>query len=579
MDTTMLLNTLWILVGAAMIFFMQAGFAMVEAGFTRAKNAGNIVMKNIIDLAVGSIMFWVIGYGLLYGVQPGGFIGHIDLFTTAEYGVKDIPFWAHMVYNTMFCATAATIVSGAMAGRTHFKAYLVYSVVISSVIYPISASWVWGGGWLSTLSIGRAVGFLDYSGSALVHMVGGICAFIGAAFLGPRIGKYTKDGKARAIPGHNITLGALGVFILWFGWFGFNALSNNCITSADGANTAARVFMVTNLSAACSTVSAMLFSWVRYKKPDVTMTLNGALGGLVAITAGCAYVEPYAAAIIGIFAGILVVLGIEFIEKKCKVDDPVGAVAVHGGCGLFGTIMVGLFATDSGLLTTGDWGQLAIQLIGVLAIGCWTIVLITVTFAVLKKTIGLRVSEDEEIQGLDATEHGLQNAYADFLSATSIVGMHRAGKPVKEDKALGKTPLEEAVPVEIYTKSNVDRSHLKLTKVEILTKQSKFEELKTAMNEIGVTGMTVVQVLGCGMQKGAPEFYRGQRIDDIQLLPKIQVQIVVAKVPVEKVIEAAKKVLYTGHIGDGKIFVYDVENAIKIRTGEEGYNAMQGVDE
>ncbi len=578
MDFSIELDTMWVLLGAASIFFMQAGFAMLEAGFTRAKNAGNIIMKNLMDFACGSLVFLVIGYGLLYGIDQGGVIGKIDFFIHGSYDTGNLPLWAHVIFNTMFCGTAATIVSGAMAERTQFKSYLVYSIVISAIVYPISASWVWGGGWLSTLSIGGATGFIDYSGSALVHMVGGIAALIGAKMLGPRIGKYGKDGKPRGIPGQNITLGALGIFILWFAWFGFNPSSSYGLSTVAQARDVSNVFLTTNTSAAAAATVSMIFTWIRYGKPDVSMTLNGALAGLVAITAGCSAMDPWAAAITGSIAGILVVISIEWIEKKFKIDDPVGAIGVHGVCGMFGSIACGLFARDGGLFTTGETGQLAIQCIGVLAVGMWVGVTMTILFWLLKKTIGLRVPIEEEIAGLDSAEHGLQTAYADFFPAASF-SSYLEQQEITTSSNTEIIPPEHAVPVMIDEQRRQEMDRAKLTKIVILTKQSKFEALKEALNQIGITGMTVTQVLGCGMQKGRMEYYRGVPIDTMQLLPKIQIDIVVAKIPPRKVIDTVKKVLYTGHIGDGKIFVYHVENAVKVRTGEEGYYAMQGVDE
>lgn len=562
------MDTLWVLLGAALVFFMQAGFAMVETGFTRAKNAGNIIMKNLMDFACGSVVFWLIGYGLMYK-QGNGLIGGLDFFIQGNYD-SNIPTWAHVIFNTMFCATSATIVSGAMAERTKFKSYLVYSVVISAVIYPIEGHWIWGGGWLSTLSIGKATGFIDYAGSAAVHMVGGIAALVGAKILGPRIGKYDRNGKPKAIPGHSLTLGALGVFILWFGWFGFNPASSYGLSSGEQALEVSNVFMTTNIAAACATVVTMIITWVKYKKPDVSMTLNGSLAGLVAITAGCSVVDPWAAAVIGCFAGFVVVFGIEFIDKVLKIDDPVGAIGVHGMCGCFGTLCVGLFARDTGLFITGDIGQFVVQLVGVAAVMAWVTITMTIVFLLIKITMGLRVDEKEEIEGLDAHEHGLASAYAGFSMTSSFFGYS------DEVTLLGTEKMEDAIPVALKTNSTTSDS--KITKVEIITNQSKMEVLKKAMNGIGVTGMTVSQVLGCGIQKGAPEYYRGVELD-VQLLPKIQVSMVVAKVPVMDVIETARKVLYTGHIGDGKIFVYDVENVYKVRTGEAGFDALQGVDE
>ncbi len=406
------MDTLWVLLGAALIFFMQAGFAMVETGFTRAKNAGNIIMKNLMDFACGSVVYWLLGFGLMFG-SGNGFIGIIDLFCQGDYS-SNIPSWAMIAFNTMFCATAATIVSGAMAERTKFSSYLIYSVVISAVIYPIEGHWIWGGGWLSTLSIGGSSGFIDYAGSTAVHMVGGVSAFIGAAMLGPRIGKYGGDGKAKAIPGHSITLGALGVFILWFGWFGFNPASSYGLSTTEKALEVGNVFMTTNIAAAAATVVTMIVTWIRYKKPDVSMTLNGSLAGLVAITAGCSAVDPWAAAVIGALAGAIVVFAVEFIDKVLKVDDPVGAVSVHGVCGAFGTLMIGFFAREDGLFTTGEWGRLAVQAVGVVSVMAWTAVTMGLVFFIIKKTNGLRVTAEEEIGGLDPVEHGLETAYAGF---------------------------------------------------------------------------------------------------------------------------------------------------------------------
>lgn len=406
------MDTLWVLLGAALIFFMQAGFAMVETGFTRAKNAGNIIMKNLMDFACGSVVYWILGFGLMFG-SSNGFIGTIDFFCQGDYS-SNIPSWVMIAFNTMFCATAATIVSGAMAERTKFSSYLIYSVVISAFIYPIEGHWIWGGGWLSDLSIGGSEGFIDYAGSTAVHMVGGVTAFIGAAMLGPRIGKYGRDGKAKAIPGHSITLGALGVFILWFGWFGFNPASSYGLSTTEKALEVGNVFMTTNIAAAAATVVTMIVTWIRYKKPDVSMTLNGSLAGLVAITAGCSAVDPWAAAVIGAMAGAIVVFAVEFIDKVLKVDDPVGAVSVHGVCGAFGTLMIGFLAREDGLFTTGGWGRLAIQAIGVVSVLAWTAVTMGIVFLIIKKTNGLRVTAEEEIGGLDPVEHGLETAYAGF---------------------------------------------------------------------------------------------------------------------------------------------------------------------
>lgn len=561
------LNVGWILLGAALVFFMQAGFAMVETGFTRAKNAGNIIMKNLMDFSLGTPIFWIFGFGLMFG-GTGALIGGIDLFTTGGDGG-----WATLIFQTVFCATAATIVSGSMAERTKFSAYCIYSMLISAIVYPISGHWIWGGGWLAQL------GFHDFAGSCAVHMVGGTAAFIGAKILGPRIGKYTKDGKARAIPGHSLTLGALGVFILWFCWFGFNGCSTVALTDG-AADVAARVFVTTNLAAAVATVTVMCITWVRYKKPDVSMTLNGSLAGLVAITAGCDAVTPVGAAIIGIIAGFVVVFGIEFVDQKLKVDDPVGAVGVHGLCGLTGTLLTGVFAyylTDDlgqplGLLYGGGVHFLGVQVLGIVSVLAWVGVTMVIIFQAIKHTIGLRVTEAEEISGLDLPEHGLTSAYADFMPVPTTVLGTRAG----EAAALANQTAAPAaaVPVTRVQTEHADGKPTAIHKVVIITNQSRFEALKNAMNEIGVTGMTVIQAAGCGMQKGAPEYYRGVPVE-ATLLPKVKLELVVSAVPVETVVEAARRALYTGHIGDGKIFVYDVADVIKIRTGETGYDALQ----
>lgn len=561
------LNVGWILLGAALVFFMQAGFAMVETGFTRAKNAGNIIMKNLMDFSLGTPIFWIFGFGLMFG-GTGALIGGIDLFTTGGDGG-----WATLIFQTVFCATAATIVSGSMAERTKFSAYCIYSMLISAIVYPISGHWIWGGGWLAQL------GFHDFAGSCAVHMVGGTAAFIGAKILGPRIGKYTKDGKARAIPGHSLTLGALGVFILWFCWFGFNGCSTVALTDG-AADVAARVFVTTNLAAAVATVTVMCITWVRYKKPDVSMTLNGSLAGLVAITAGCDAVTPVGAAIIGIIAGFVVVFGIEFVDQKLKVDDPVGAVGVHGLCGLTGTLLTGVFAyylTDDlgqplGLLYGGGVHFLGVQVLGIVSVLAWVGVTMVIIFQAIKHTIGLRVTEAEEISGLDLPEHGLTSAYADFMPVPTTVLGTRAG----EAAALANQTAAPAaaVPVTRVQTEQAEGKPTAIHKVVIITNQSRFEALKNAMNEIGVTGMTVIQAAGCGMQKGAPEYYRGVPVE-ATLLPKVKLELVVSAVPVETVVEAARRALYTGHIGDGKIFVYDVADVIKIRTGETGYDALQ----
>ncbi len=578
----------WFLIGAAFVFWMQAGFAMVETGFTRAKNAGNILMKNLMDFCIGTVMFIVIGFGLFLGEDLIGIIGKpgFDIFT--DYANFD---WSNFVFNLVFCATTATIVSGAMAERTKFLSYCVYSAVISAVIYPIEAHWTWGGGWLSKL------GFHDFAGSNCIHMVGGICALIGAAMVGPRIGKFirNKEGKVtkvNAFPGHSLTIGCLGVFILWLGWYGFNG------AAATSIDELASIFLTTTIAPSVATVVAMIFTWVKYGKPDVSMCLNASLAGLVAITASCDVCDALGSMIIGTVSGLLVVFGVWFLDNKLHVDDPVGAVAVHFFNGIWGTIAVGLFATDTapafkrgigdgvtfganqiaakGLFYGGGFKQLGIQLVGMLSTALWTAVTITLAFLVIKAIFGLRVSREEEIEGLDVKEHGLASAYAGFAMLPEYID-----EGEEPDIVTGDVPPAKAIEVEELPRVAADVkpsvSGSKITKVEIICKESKLESLKNAMVGIGITGMTVSHVLGCGVQKGKPEYYRGVEVE-ASLLPKIQVDIVVSKVPVPTVVETAKKVLYTGHIGDGKIFVYDVENVVKVRTGEEGYDALQDVE-
>ena len=563
-------NTIWVLLGAALVFFMQAGFSLCEAGFTRAKNTGNILMKNLMDFCIGTPCFWLVGFGIMFGAGTQLF-GWIDPMIMKDYShilPAGVPLWAFAIFQTVFCATSATIVSGAMAERTKFSAYCIYSAAISLLIYPVAGHWIWGGGWLSQL------GFHDFAGSTAVHMVGGVCACIGAWMLGPRIGKYDKNGKPKAILGHNITFAALGVFILWFCWFGFNGASTVAMDSDAAVTSAGLIFFNTNLAAAVACCVTLIFTWIRYGKPDVSMTYNAALAGLVGITAGCDAVSPLGAAIMGIVFGIVIVLSVEFFDKVVKIDDPVGAVSVHGVCGSLGTIMVGLFATgvstEKGLFYGGGWHLLGTQALGVVSVAVYVAVVITIVFFILKKTIGLRVDAEHEITGLDVTEHGLLTAYAGFAMLPDTTA---------EDTLVvvaGEVPVAEAVPVKKMP-SFEENEGAKFTKVEIICKESRLESLKNAMVDIGITGMTVSHVLGCGVQKGKPEYYRGVQVEPT-LLPKVQVDIVVSKVPVRNVIETAKKVLYTGHIGDGKIFVYDVENVVKVRTGEEGYDALQDVE-
>ncbi|MCD7750937.1 MAG: ammonium transporter [Lachnospiraceae bacterium] len=572
----------WFLIGAALVFWMQAGFAMVEAGFTRAKNTGNILMKNLMDFCIGTVMFILIGFGLLLGEDWMGFIGKpgFDIFTS--YADFD---WSNFVFNLVFCATTATIVSGAMAERTKFLSYCIYSAVISALIYPIEAHWIWGGGWLSQ------IGFHDFAGSCAIHMVGGISALVGAKILGPRIGKFVKDKdgkitKVNAFPGHNLPIGCLGVFILWLGWYGFNGAA---CTSLEQLGS---VFLTTTVAPAVATVVCMIFTWLKYGKPDVSMCLNASLAGLVAITAPCDVTDCFGAIVIGGVAGLLVVFGVWLLDNVLRIDDPVGAVAVHCLNGIWGTIAVGLFATNTapgysiadangnelvGLFYGGGFRLLGIQLTGFVTVAAWTVVTITIAFMVIKALIGLRVSEEEEITGLDATEHGLPSAYAGF----SIMDVTGGVMDVNENTDLGDSDYvtaseakkNAAVPVvEVPSVSNSG-----IHKVVIIAKMSRYDALRKALNELGVTGMTVTNVMGCGIQKGAGEKYRGVELD-ATLLPKIKVEVVISKISVEHVIETAKKALYTGHIGDGKIFVYSLDNVVKVRTGEEGFAALQDVE-
>ncbi|MBR2594067.1 MAG: ammonium transporter [Firmicutes bacterium] len=564
---------IWFLIGAALVFFMQAGFAMVETGFTRGKNAGNIIMKNLMDFCIGTVVFVFLGFAIMMAEDYiMGFIGVPNLQILTNFGSflsgGNAPVF---VFNLVFCATAATIVSGAMAERTKFLSYCIYSAVISLFVYPVQAGWVWNSsGWLVNM------GFHDFAGSAAIHSVGGITALIGAIMVGPRLGKYIKDRtgkvtKVNAIPGHNIPIGALGCFILWFGWYGFNgaaAWDNTSLSS---------IFVTTTIAPAVATCTTMIYTWVKNGKPDVSMCLNGSLAGLVGITAGCDALDAGGSFIVGIVSGILVVAIVELLDLKLHIDDPVGAIGVHLANGVWGTIAVGLLANPkapaglNGLFYTGSAKLLGIQALGIVCILAWTGILMFVTFTIIKKTVGLRVTPEEEIKGLDVTEHGLPSAYADFVPAVESLdyGYEQAVA------VIGETPVAEAVPVKKMPVFN-DGSP-KFTKVEIVCKESRFEPLKKAMMDIGITGMTVSHVLGCGIQKGKPEYYRGVQVET-NLLPKIQVDIVVSKVPVRSVIETAKKTLYTGHIGDGKIFVYDVENVVKVRTGEEGYDALQDVE-
>lgn len=565
----------WFLIGAALVFWMQAGFAMVEAGFTRAKNAGNILMKNLMDFCIGTVVFILIGFGLLLGEDLAGLIGKpgFDIFTAYENFD-----WSNFVFNLVFCATTATIVSGAMAERTKFLSYCIYSGIISALIYPIEAHWIWGGGWLAQ------IGFHDFAGSCAIHMVGGISALIGAKILGPRIGKFVTDKegkvtKVNAFPGHNLPMGCLGVFILWLGWYGFNGAA---CTSVEQLGS---VFVTTTVAPAIATVVCMVFTWVKYGKPDVSMCLNASLAGLVAITAPCDVTDVTGAIIIGAVAGLLVVFGVWFLDYKLHIDDPVGAVAVHCLNGIWGTIATGLFATTAapgndsvaGLFYGGGFKQLGIQLAGFAAVAAWTAVTITIAFLIIKAAAGLRVSEEEEIVGLDSCEHGLPSAYSGFsiMDISNTMTME-----VNENTSLGVEEYEQAsetlrnAAVKVVSAPVEDTG---IHKVVVIAKLSRYERLKKAMNDLGVTGMTVTQVMGCGVQKGAGEMYRGVEMD-ATLLPKVKIEVVVSKIPVEQVIEAAKRALYTGHIGDGKIFVYHVDKVVKVRTGEVDFAALQDVE-
>lgn len=564
-------DVIWTLLGAALVYFMQAGFAMCEVGLTRAKNTGNILMKNMMDFCIGTPAFWLVGFGLMFG-GSGAFIGKLDPLIRGSYQFGSLPTWCFVIFQTVFCATSATIVSGSMAERTNFKAYCLYSAMISLIVYPISGHWIWGGGWLSQL------GFHDFAGSTAVHMVGGVTACIGAKILGPRIGKYDRDGKPKAIPGHNLTVAALGVFILWFCWFGFNGASTTAMSTDADLTKASLVYMNTNLSAAIATCTAMIFTWVRYGKPDVSMTLNGALAGLVAITAGCDQVSPVGAFFIGLFAGILLCVSVDFFDRIAKIDDPVGAISVHGACGAMGTLCVGLFATDGGLFYGGGIHYFLIQLLGVASVMLWVIITMTIIFKVIDKLVGLRVPADIEIEGLDYHEHGLASAYAGFNISDITATMD-----VNENTDLGESDYTKAsdsqknAAVKVAGEELVAANPTGMYKVSILVKLSRYDKLRKALNELGVTGMTVTQVMGCGIQKGSGEKYRGAEVD-ATLLPKVKVEVIGGNIPVEKVIETAKKCLYTGHIGDGKIFVYDVRHVVKVRTGEEDLAALKDVE-
>ena len=559
-------DVIWTLIGAALVFFMQAGFALCEGGMTRAKNTGNIIMKNLMDFCIGTPAYWLVGFGIMFG-GTGALIGGFDPFIRGDYDFGTLPVLCYVIFQTVFCATAATIVSGSMAERTNFKAYCCYSAMISLLVYPVSGHWVWGGGWLAGL------GFHDFAGSTAVHMVGGTAACVGARILGPRIGKY----EGHAIPGHNPTGAALGVFILWFGWFGFNGASTVAMSTDADMLSASRIFMNTNMSAAVATCTVMIFTWFRYKKPDVSMSLNGALAGLVAVTAGCDMVTTTGAFFIGLIAGIVLVLSVEFFDNVAKIDDPVGAISVHGVCGALGTILTGVFAEEGGVLYGGGFHFLGVQVLGVISVMAWVIVTMTIIFTVIDKLVGLRVPAQVEIEGLDFHEHGLVSAYAGFNITDLSTGME-----VNANTDLGESDYAKASEAQKNASVTVTRTeHVNgstgMYKVTIVAKPGRYDALKSALNDLGVTGMTVTQVMGCGIQKGAGERYRGVEMD-INVLPKIKIEVIIGNIPVEKVIETAKKALYTGHIGDGKIFIYDVQRVVKVRTGEEDFAALNDVE-
>ena len=571
----MIVDTLWVFLAAILVFFMNLGFASVEAGFARAKNTVNILSKNFIVFAVSSLGFLLLGWGLMFGgdtpiigTENLWILGNVDLSAYNDTLTSNVPFWGKFFFQLVFCGTAATIVSGAVAERVKYISFIIFSFVLTLFIYPVVGHWIWGGGWLAD------IGFMDFAGDTAVHSVGGWAALAGAMILGPRIGKYDKNGKPRAIPGHNMSLAVIGLFVLWLGWFGFNPGST---MSFQNPSDIMHILMTTNTSAIAAVLTSTVTAWIFIGKPDLGMTINGCLAGLVAITGGCAYISIEISLLIGAIAGVLVVFAVMFFDRV-GIDDPVGATSVHLGCGVFGTICVGLFAkegvttlsTANGLFYGGGFRLLGVQLLGILAVGAFVFAASSVVWLVLKKTVGIRVSAEEEIAGLDIGEHG-NHAYPDFVTAVESIDYGYEGAVA----VTGETPVAEAIPVKKLP--SFDGGAPKLTKIEIICKEARFEALKTAMMNIGITGMTVSHVLGCGAQKGKPEYYRGVQVE-ANLLPKIQVDIVVSKVPVRDVIETAKKVLYTGHIGDGKIFVYDVENVVKVRTGEEGFDALQDVE-
>lgn len=574
METTMIIDTIWVFLAGILVFFMNLGFASVEAGFARSKNTVNILSKNFIVFAVSSLGFMLLGWGLMFG-GDNPFIGTKNLFILGNADLSfynetltaNVPFWGKFFFQLVFCGTAATIVSGAVAERVKYLSFIIFSFVLTLIIYPIVGHWVWGGGFLASL------GFMDFAGDTVVHSVGGWAALAGALILGPRIGKYGKDGKVKAIPGHNMSLAVIGLFILWLGWFGFNPGST---MSFQNPADVMHILMTTNTAAIAAIITSTATSWIIIGKPDLGMTINGCLAGLVGITGSCAYVSIEASLLIGAIAGVLVVFAVMFFDRM-KVDDPVGATAVHLACGVFGTICVGLFAkegittlsTQNGLFYGGGFQLLGVQLIGIVAVGAFVFTSSLLVWYLIKKTIGIRVSEEEEIAGLDIGEHG-NIAYPDFALAT--VGgeyVNTSEDIIIDIPSDNNVVAREAVPV-----INKSTSGEKMTKVTIITNQNKLSELQNALEKLGVTGLTVTNVLGHGMQKGNPTFFRGAPMDT-RLLPKVKIDVVVCKIPTETIVETVQKVLYTGKIGDGKIFIYDVEDVIKIRTKEHGYDALQ----
>lgn len=572
-------DTIWVLLAAILVFFMQAGFTMVEIGFTRSKNTGNLVMKNVLDFALGSIAFWAVGFGLMHGLGGNAWVGGLDFFIRGDYSVEgSFPSAAFILFQTVFCATAATIISGAMAERTKFSAYIFYSIAMSMIVYPISGHWIWGGGWLAER------GFHDFAGSTAVHMVGGVAALLGAYMLGPRIGKYDRNGRAQAIPGQSLALGSLGVFILWFAWFGFNGGSTTSATGGETLVSMSSVMLNTNLSACAGAAMCMVLTWIRYGKPDVSMTLNGALAGLVGITAGCDMVSPVGSAIIGALCGIALVYIIESVDKVLRIDDPLGAFAVHGACGALGTLFTGLFSVTPGadgftlgFFYGGSAQFFLTQLIGVVAVAAWVTISMGVFYFLAEKIIGLRVSAAEEVSGLDMEEHGIPVAYPGLSASGRLTSVIHRDKAAAAEAALKDARMAEVILGDNQVDEPGPRGaklNRRMTMVSIITRPEKFGELKSAMHAIGITGMTVTKVMGCGVQQGGHEFYRGVEVAG-NMLPKIRLDIVVSKVPVRAVIETAKQVLNTGRIGDGKVFTVNVENAVKVRTGEEGFDALQ----